>query len=79
VTYEVQVKAIKKRTLPELDDDFARELGEYESFADLEGSVREHLASRKRRAVTVKPRIALRRASRTLPLPRARVACPGAD
>jgi len=52
VTYEVQVKAIKKRTLPELDDDFARELGEYESFADLEGSVREHLASRKRRAVT---------------------------
>jgi trigger factor len=51
VAYEVEVKAIKKRTLPELDDDFARELGAYESFADLEERVKEHLASRKRRSV----------------------------
>jgi trigger factor len=51
VAYEVEVKAIKKRTLPELDDDFAAELGAYESFADLEARVREHLASRKRRSV----------------------------
>ena len=48
VAYEVEVKAIKKRTLPELDDDFAKELGAYESLADLEERVREHLASRKR-------------------------------
>jgi trigger factor len=51
VAYEVEVKAIKKRTLPELDDDFAKELGAYESLADLEERVREHLASRKRRSV----------------------------
>ena len=51
VTYEVEVKAIKKRTLPELDDDFAKELGAYESYADLETRVREHLASRKRHSV----------------------------
>lgn len=51
VAYEVEVKAIKKRTLPELDDDFARELGAYESFADLEARVQEHLANRKRRSV----------------------------
>jgi trigger factor len=51
VAYDVQVKAIKKRTLPELDDDFARELGSYESYADLENRVREHLATRKRRSV----------------------------
>jgi trigger factor len=51
VAYDVEVKAIKKRTLPELDDDFARELGAYESYADLEERVREHLASRKRRSV----------------------------
>jgi len=51
VAYEVEVKAIKKRTLPELDDDFAKELGAYESYADLEERVREHLASRKRRSV----------------------------
>jgi trigger factor len=51
VAYEVEVKAIKKRTLPELDDDFAKELGAYESYADLEGRVREHIASRKRRSI----------------------------
>jgi trigger factor len=51
VAYDVEVKAIKKRTLPELDDDFAKELGAYESFTDLEKRVKEHLAARKRRSV----------------------------
>jgi trigger factor len=51
VAYEVEVKAIKKRTLPELTDDFAKELGAYESYADLEARIREHLASRKQRSV----------------------------
>jgi trigger factor len=51
VAYDVEVKAIKKRTLPELDDDFARELGAYESFSDLQERVREHLSARKRRGV----------------------------
>jgi trigger factor len=51
VAYDVEVKAIKKRTLPELDDDFAKELGAYESYADLEERVREHLSARKRRGI----------------------------
>jgi len=51
VAYDVEVKAIKKWTLPDLDDDFAKELGAYESFADLEARVREHMANRKRRSV----------------------------
>jgi len=51
VAYEVEVKAIKKRTLPELNDGFAKELGAYESMADLETRVREHMAFRKRRSV----------------------------
>ncbi|HUB52432.1 MAG TPA: trigger factor [Terracidiphilus sp.] len=51
VAYDVQVKAIKKRILPELDDEFAKELGSYESLADLEARVREHLSNRKRRSV----------------------------
>jgi len=51
VAYEVEVKGIKKRILPELNDEFAKELGHYESYADLEKSVREYLASRKRRSV----------------------------
>jgi trigger factor len=51
VAYELEVKGIKKRTVPELDDDFAREMGEYENYADLAGKVREHMAGRKKRAV----------------------------
>ena len=51
VAYEVTVKAIKKRIVPELDDDFAKELGSYENLADLEARVREHLSSRKKRSV----------------------------
>jgi len=51
VAYDVEVKAIKKRTVPELNDDFAKELGSYESLAELENRVREHMANRKRRSV----------------------------
>ena len=51
VAYEIQVKGIKKRNVPELNDDFAKELGDYESLADLENRVREHMAARKRRNV----------------------------
>ena len=51
VAYEVEVKAIKKRTLPELNDEFAKEIGNYESYTDLEKSVRDYAANRKRRNV----------------------------
>ena len=51
VEYEVTVKGIKKRTVPELNDDFARELGQYESLSELENRVREHMTNRKRRSV----------------------------
>lgn len=51
VSYDVEVKAIKKRTVPELTDDFAKELGHYENLAELEARVREHMATRKRRSV----------------------------
>jgi len=51
VSYEVTVKAIKKRIVPELSDDFAKELGQYESMSELETRVREHMNNRKRRSV----------------------------
>jgi trigger factor len=51
VDYTIEVKGIKKRTLPDLNDEFAKEVGAFESFADLETRIRENLASRKRRAV----------------------------
>jgi trigger factor len=51
VAYEVTVKGIKKRTLPELNDEFAKEIGHYENYADLEKSVRDYLEHRKKRGV----------------------------
>ncbi len=51
VAYEVTVKGIKKRILPELNDEFAKEVGHYESYADLEKSVREYMENRKKRSV----------------------------
>jgi len=51
VAYDITVKAIKKRTVPELNDDFAKELGNYETMAELEKRVREHMADRKRHSV----------------------------
>ncbi len=51
VAYDVTVKAIKKRIVPELNDDFAKEVGNYESLAQLEERIREHMANRKSRSV----------------------------
>ncbi|MGH9606970.1 MAG: trigger factor [Terracidiphilus sp.] len=51
VAYEIEVKAIKKRTAPELDDEFAKELGDYENLDALKSRVREQMAGRKRRDV----------------------------
>ena len=41
VAYNVEVKAIKKRNLPELNDEFAKEVGDYENLAALEARDRK--------------------------------------
>ncbi len=51
VAYEIQVKAIKKRTVPDWNDDFAKEIGDFDSIAALAARVREHMSARKRRSV----------------------------
>lgn len=51
VAYELSVKGIKKRNLPELSDEFAKEIGGYENLAELEAKIREHLQSRKQRGI----------------------------
>ena len=51
VAYDVVVKGIKKRIVPELNDEFAKEIGNYDDYAALEASVREYLANRKKRSV----------------------------
>jgi len=43
VKYDVSVKAIRKRFVPPLDDEFAKDLGEFESLEALRGRVRDDL------------------------------------
>jgi trigger factor len=43
VTYTATVKAIQRRILPELDDEFAKDLGEFESLAALRARVRSDM------------------------------------
>lgn len=43
VTYTVSVRAVRQRILPDLDDEFAKDLGEFESLAALRARVRSDL------------------------------------
>jgi trigger factor len=48
ISYEIDVKAIKKKIVPELNDDFAKEM-EYESLDEFTKFVRERVGAEKRR------------------------------
>lgn len=48
VSYRVRVLGIKKKQLPELNDDLARELGEFDSLEAVRQRVREELSQAKR-------------------------------
>jgi trigger factor len=43
VSYSVSIKAIRKRVVPELDDEFAKDLGEFEDLGALRARVRADL------------------------------------
>ena len=49
IAYDVEVKSIKRRNAPEMDDEFARSLGEYETMDEFKAKLREHLAGDKKR------------------------------
>jgi trigger factor len=49
IGYAIEVKAIKKKILPELNDEFAKELGDYESIDEFRSSLREQAEAEKRR------------------------------
>src|SRR5439155_15923181 len=50
VSYTVTIKAIKRRVLPELDDEFAKDLGDFETLDALKTRVREDLEHEARHA-----------------------------
>jgi trigger factor len=61
VSYTVDVKGVKRRVLPELDDEFAKDLGEFDTLDALKTRVREdleheakHAAEREDRAEMMK-------------------------
>jgi trigger factor len=56
VSYDVKVKAIKKKTYPERDAEFAKQLGPYEDWNDFETKLRTRLAERKTEALTAQSR-----------------------
>jgi trigger factor len=49
--YKVQIKAIKKKQIPELNDDFARELGDFDSLEVLRNRIREQIEAQKKHDV----------------------------
>ncbi|UCG20017.1 MAG: trigger factor [Deltaproteobacteria bacterium] len=51
VTFQVAVKDIKEKVLPELNDEFAKGLGEFESLEDLRSAVRQELKSSKTKRI----------------------------
>ncbi len=51
VSYDVTVKSIKKKTYPERDAEFAKQLGNYESWDDFETKLKEYASNRKKDAL----------------------------
>ncbi len=45
--FEVVIKEIKEKEVPELDDEFAQEAGDYETFAEMKEQIREEMKERR--------------------------------
>ncbi len=49
IAYDVEVKAIKHKNAPAMDNEFAKELGNYETMDEFKTQLREHLSADKKR------------------------------
>jgi len=58
-TFQVVIKDIKEKVLPELDDDFAKDLGEFESLEQLRQAVREGLERKKKSQIDTEVEVQL--------------------
>jgi trigger factor len=59
VRYTVTLKGIKRKIVPEADDEFAKDLGEFDSLAELRTRLRERLAAAEERRVDRETKAAL--------------------
>ena len=46
--FEVKIKAIKEKELPELDDEFASEVSEFETLDEYKADIKEKIRERKK-------------------------------
>lgn len=51
LVYKVQIKGIKKKSVPELDDAFAKELGDFQDLSDLRSKLRQQMEANKRHQI----------------------------
>jgi trigger factor len=56
IDYELEVKQIKQKKAPEINDDFAKDVGSFENLAALKEKIREDIARAKEQAVKNKMR-----------------------
>jgi trigger factor len=56
VSYDVTVKSIKRKTYPERDEEFAKQLGNYENWQDFETKLRERIQARKKDSLETQAR-----------------------
>ena len=56
VSYEVTVKALKHKSFPERDEEFAKQLGNYDSWGEFEEKLRERIAARKKESLETQAR-----------------------
>ena len=50
IAYDVKIESIKEKKLPELNDDFAKDLGDYEDLKDLKAKLKEQILASKKDA-----------------------------
>ena len=48
IAYDVEIKGIKHKNAPEMNDEFAKELGQYDTMDEFKAKLREHLAGDKK-------------------------------
>ncbi len=56
VSYDVKVTALKRKTMPERNDEFAKGMGAYDTWQEFEDKLRERIAERKKETLETEAR-----------------------
>lgn len=51
MSYEVKIQGVKKKNMPELNDDFAKELGEFATIEELKKRIRENIEAERKHEI----------------------------